>query len=197
MLESLTTDVVFPACRLWKKRNDCENPGMPMQRKMWVLMLRNAVDVSHMCWHSMAFAKWLRVCFLHFSFSLSPFFSTSLFIQCAPWSAVWLMLPFVPVLAESGHRLSTSEMQNLGGHHSILQAHNKKCYSTCSANFVDRVRHSMTQAKPQRKHRFENGFGTGACHNRCVMIRPVKSTALGFLSKTRIICGRLLLLNRA
>ena len=35
-----------------------------------------------------------------------------------------------------------------------------------------------TQAKPHRKHRFENGFG--ACHNGCVMIRP-KPIALGLL----------------
>ena len=206
MPESLTTNVLFPACRLLKMGNDCENPGMPMQWKMWVLMLQNAVDVSRVLAYLWSSPNDSVFVFLIPPFLSPHFFSTSLFIQCAPSSAVcWLMLVCLlsrPWQSQATALADTSEMQNLGV---ITQFFNPNPptksaqYLRCQISEPRSPQYNLyvsvsgstdspvlTQAKPHRKHRFENGFG--ACHNGCLMIRP-KPIALGFLSKTATISG--------
>ena len=163
------------------------------------------------CWHTLVFAKWLRVCFPHSSFSLSPLLlDISVHPMCTIVSGLLVdagCLLSRPWQSQATALADTSEMQNLGV---ITQFFNRNPltksaqYLRCQISEPRSPQYNLhvsvsgstdlpvlTQAKPHRKHRFENGFG--ACHNGCLMIRP-KPIALGFLSKTATISGLLLLL---
>lgn len=140
MPESLTTNVLFPACRLLKMGNDWENPGMPMQRKMWVLVLQNAVDVSRVLAYLglRQMTPCLFSSFLLFSLPTSSRHLCSSNVHHGQRSAGWCWLPLVPPLAESGHRLGWHKWDaKLGGHQSILQPKpsNKKCSVPSLPNF--------------------------------------------------------------
>ena len=148
MPESLTTDVLFPACRLLKMGNDCENPGMPMQWKMWVLMLQNAVDVSRVLAYLWSSPNDSVFVFLIPPFLSPHFFSTSLFIQCAPSSAVcWLMLVAscpAPGRVRPPPWLTQVRCKIWGSSlNSSTRTLQQKVLSTFGAKFLNPVRHSI------------------------------------------------------